>query len=564
MEKPIISLEDVSFRYANRSEATLHNLSFTVKRGEFILLTGSSGCGKSTLLRLLNGLIPHESGGDLQGKITIDGLDTVDTAVADISRIVGMVFQSPEDQIFASTIFDEVAFVLENMGLPQKEIAKRVSEALVEVGLAGLETNSIHALSGGQKQRLAVAAVLAAKPAVLALDEPISQVDPVNAANLLELLVRLNREENVTIMLIEHRLHEVLHLCSRVLLIKDGCLIKDVAVDIAIQQAEMFRNYGLRLPQVLDICSRLAVPFGQDVTIVSQTIKRKYPNITRFKSQILKHKRTSAESLAPLVSLQGVSFAYEESKKILNSIDLEINSGEIIALMGSNGAGKSTLLQHIAGILEPNSGKIYFADGQPPEIGKCGFVMQNPDFMLFNKTVRDEILFAPRQFSKADSNSRFLFKLLTTRLSLEELADEFPLSLSRGQRLRVAIAAVMAANPQLLLLDEPTTGQDISRIDDILDMVKTYVNRGGTVIFCTHDTEVAASFAQRILLMRSGSIIADGTPFKVLSDSVNLQMAGLKEPPAMQIAQQLGWGELVSAKEVAVYAQSANLRSCSG
>ena len=250
---PIIEWCDVSFRYQQQSALSLSHISLAVEPGEFVLLTGPTGCGKSTLLKTLNGLIPQESSGDFSGTVLVAGESTQKQSIAHFSQWVGMVFQSPDDQIFSTTVFDETAFVLENMGLDEQEIHSRVTETLHLVGLSEKQNDSIYALSGGQKQRLAVAAVLAARPRILALDEPISQLDPQGAAELLKLLEKLNRL-GTTILLVEHRLHEVMPLCRRVVLMKEGNLIWQGSREDAYRNADYFHSQGLRLPQTVDIC----------------------------------------------------------------------------------------------------------------------------------------------------------------------------------------------------------------------------------------------------------------------------------------------------------------------
>ncbi len=556
----IIEVKDVSFTYRNRVIPTVDQLDFSIGRGEFVLVTGQSGCGKSTILKMLNGLIPHESGGEFTGNVYIDGKNTRDFAIADLSAVVGLVFQSPEDQIFSSTLYDEVAFVLENMGMEPELVATRVKEALRDVGLEERELTSIHALSGGQKQRLAVASVLAARPSVLALDEPISQLDPINAENLLHVLKQLNEVYGITIVLIEHRLHEVIHFCRRVLIMDLGKIVWDGSMQEALENPEVFNGHGLRLPQAIDLCSKLGIALKHNyIEAAVSFIKEKYPDLVRWS-------RNSDEKLIAIrksmLEVRDVKFRYEGMESdILHQFNLTIQRGEIVALMGTNGAGKSTLLQLIAGIYQPQHGQVLL-DGQiDSPIGRVGMVMQNPDLMLFNTTVTQEILYAPKQFGKDQASSEAYGKKLCVQLSLTGLEEDFPLGLSRGQRLRVAIAGIVSFKPAVILLDEPTTGQDISRIEDILNVINEYAADGGTVIFCTHDTEIAARFAQRIVVMKAGAIVADGKPEEVFANAAMLKQSGLKQPPIVAIAEKLGLGRLTSVEEVVSRVQQAGLGS---
>ncbi len=557
----IVEAKNVSFTYGNKTVPTVCKLNFSINKGDFTLITGQSGCGKSTILKMLNGLIPHESGGIFSGDIYIDGKNTRDFSIADLSSMIGLVFQSPEDQIFSATIFDEVAFVLENMGLDTEQIKQRVQEVLQEVGLSGKENDSIHALSGGQKQRLAVASVLAAKPRVLALDEPISQLDPVNAENLLQVLTKLNKEHGITIVLIEHRLHEVIRVCNRMMIMETGKIVWDGSMKEALETPQIFSGHGLRLPQTIDLCSRLGIAIREDyITDAVQGILKKYPKINTHQKEI---KITDAfKKETALIVVENLKFGYENQENtILNDFNLTVHRGEIIALMGTNGAGKSTLLQLIAGILTPQAGRISIDGAKASPIGTVGMVMQNPDLMLFNSTVKKEVVYAAEQFGKNDQANQIYCESLCSALALNEVVGEFPLALSRGQRLRVAIASILGFKPAIVLLDEPTTGQDISRIEDILEAIHRYAHEGGTVIFCTHDTEIAARFAERIVVMTDGKIVADGKPEDVFSERDVLVASGLKQPPIIAMAKQLGIENVTSVEEVVLHVQQTNIRS---
>ena len=566
MLNPIIRLRDISFSYKHRNLPSVSQINLDIVQGDFVLLTGATGCGKSTLLKMLNGLIPHESGGLLTGEVVVDGRDTKKCSIAELSQTVGMVFQSPDDQIFSTTVFDETAFILENMGMSPEEITSRVHETLRLVGMFEHRETSIHALSGGQKQRLAVASVLAARPQVLALDEPISQLDPQGAAELLSVLEYINTNLGMTIVIVEHRLHEVMPLCRRVVIMDRGQLVWQGTREEAFCCPEVFDAYGLRLPQTIDICRCLGVATqSAQVADAVAAIKRQY-NVPAYNEQTTLPRTVSSEKeQIPVIEVEHLVFQYEKlGKPVLQDIHLSIPPGQFVALMGNNGAGKSTLLHQIGGLLKPVSGHVrvlgQVVSGIMPEVG---MVLQNPDFMLFNNTVADEIAFALRQTKGKDIWSGQCQRLVED-LGLEGMESDFPLALSRGQRLRVAIAAVLACQPSVLLLDEPTTGQDIGHIEDIVVLLKEYTNQGGTVIFCTHDTEVAARFAERIIIMCDGKIIADGSGAAVFMQDSVLQAARLKPPAALLIAQELYKGRAVTVKEVVDYVRQECVGSNTG
>lgn len=559
----LVEWQNVTFTYKHASQPSVNQFNLQVAAGDFVLITGSTGCGKSTLLKMLNGLIPEESGGVLGGTVLVNGQDTRRLSVSQLSRTVGMVFQSPEDQIFSTTVYDETAFILENMGMAAADITRRVDEALTLVGMLDKREASVHALSGGQKQRLAAASVLAARPAILALDEPISQLDPQGATELLAVLEKINRELGITVILVEHRLHEVMPLCNRVVIMEEGNLLWEGTREAAFGCPELFADNGLRVPQPVDICRRLGiVASSAGVGEAVAAIRRRYPVPPMVQTACTL--AAAGSSSEPAMEIQKVSFWYERSRQpVLDHIDLVIPRGQFVALMGNNGAGKSTLLQQIGGLLTPQQGAVRVL-GQPLAAVRrqVGMVLQNPDLMLFNSTVADEVAFAPRQQGGSDLTP--YCRELLLKMGLNGREEEFPLALSRGQRLRLALAAVLSCRPAVLLLDEPTTGQDIGHIEDIIVLLKEYVAHGGTVVFCTHDTEVAAGHADRVIVLCQGRLAADGPPSLVFNQDDMLRRAGLKPPAALLVAQQLYGGVAMGVEEVVRYVRQGCLGSNAG
>lgn len=564
----IIDLRNVSFTYASRSAPSLSGVNLTIRRGDFVLLTGAIGCGKSTLLKALNGLIPQESGGLLTGKIVVDGHDAGAVSVAELSSLVGMMFQSPDDQIFSTTLADEVAFILENMGMSSREIKNRVSETLALVGLSGMEGCSVHSLSGGQKQRLALAAVLAGRPPILALDEPISQLDPQGASALLAVVERLNKALGITVVIVEHRLHEVMPLCRHAVIMDEGRIVWSGTRAEAFRRPDLFRAYGLRLPQTVDICRQLDIATATaDIESAVQLIQDRYdmrePSTNGHTPRCTDKPAGICETV---VEAHDVVFRYEEKgRNILDEMSLTVYKGQFVAVMGNNGAGKSTLLQHIAGLLTPEAGRVTVLGRAAAKAKQTvGMVLQNPDFMLFNPTVADEIDFAVKQQRHAYAKMEHRRRELINCLGLNGMEEDFPLALSRGQRLRVAIAAVLSYQPQVLLLDEPTTGQDIGHIDDIIALLKQYTEQGGTVLFCTHDTEIVAQYADRVIVMTQGRIVAAGAPRSVFQQEDMLKLAGLRPPAAMLVARRLYGGQAVTVKEVVAYVRKNSMGGNAG
>lgn len=555
----LVECRDLSFTYKTRLQPSLSRINLTINAGDFILCTGPTGCGKSTLLKSFNGLIPHEIGGVLEGGVRVNGMDSRDASVAELSRTVGLMFQNPDDQIFSTTVEDEVGFALENMGMDRSSIKHRVAETLAWVGLSGRETGSVHALSGGERQRLALAAVLAVRPQLLALDEPISQMDPRGAAELLKVLQKLNQELGMTVVVVEHRLHEVMPICKQVLVMDEGGLVWQGTRQEAFRDPEVFLRMGLRIPQAVHICHRLGVAVeSETITETVCALKQAYPDCESAERPVEKEPLKAPQAHA--VDIEALEFRYEpKGRKILKGINLKIPAGQFVALMGNNGAGKSTLLHHICGLLRTQKGQVRVRGKQIKALERSvGMVMQNPDLMLFNASVEEEVTFGLRH-ANAGSRLRPDWRNLLEGIGLSGLEERFPLALSQGQRVRVAIASLLACGPEVLLLDEPTTGQDLGHIDDIIALLQNYTTQGGTVIFCTHDTEVAARYADRAVVMTGGGIVADASPEEVFACDELLESAGLRAPAALAVSRALYGGCALSVEEVVRHVQQASL-----
>lgn len=557
----IIEIKDLWYTYPGRLEPTLKGINLKIEEGEFVLLTGPTGCGKSTLLKTLNGIIPHESGGVFSGSIKIAGTETGDSNQMELSRRVGLVFQNPDDQIFSTIVEDEVAFGPENLCLEREEIDKKVGDALRMVGMSGHRLNSTNALSGGQKQRICIASMLAMMPEILAMDEPVSQMDPAGTQEILNTVRELNRKMNITILLVEHRLHELAPFADRVVIMDSGKIIFDQPASKAFDHLEVFHRLGLRVPEPVELCHTLGIkasPFSAEETFPllnkgdfkekTKTYLKRPEMKERANSMNCSDPMSCSDSMScsvqntePVISIRDLWSGYDKNRMVLKGINLEIHRGERVAVMGTNGSGKSTLLLNLAAMLKPYKGsvKVFGEDTKPKNpysfAGRIGFVFQNPDLMLFCDSTEEEARFGPVQLKYKDIEER-------TRTSLEamsilDLKQDLPQSLSRGQRLRTAVASVLSIDPELILLDEPTTGQDRVNIEQMMDYFK---NKGSTLVFCTHDIEIAMLYATRILVMNEGQIIADGKGRDVIKNIDILRKASLTQPPVVEIANYLG------------------------
>jgi energy-coupling factor transporter ATP-binding protein EcfA2 len=539
----MIKTENLSFSYSN-AKPVLKGINFEIKKGEFILLTGPTGCGKTTFLKCLNGIIPHESSGEMCGSVYINGIETKNSSMNELSQHAGLVFQSPDDQIFSTVVEDEVAFGPENLLLTKEEIEKRIGYSLKAVGMLEHRHSATNALSGGQKQRICIASVLAMLPSVLLLDEPISQMDPKGADEVLRVIKKLNSELDLTIVMVEHRIHEAAHLVDRIIIMNEGEIVLSEPQKKAFKNVELFHKLGLRLPETVELFHRLGidgVPLTVEETVGKIHIQKMHIQQIQRNND---HNSPIIDRSNPAISVKNVWYGYEKDSVVLKGINLEIGKGERVALMGNNGSGKSTLLLHFAAMLKPQKGEVKILGKNTGSTspytfaGKVGIVFQNPDLMLFCDTVKDEVSFGPHNlgYSKEEINSN-VSKALKA-MTIEALSDDAPHALSKGQRLRAAVASILSSTPELLLLDEPTTGQDKVHIEE---MMKHFLDSKKTLVFCTHDIENAIKFSTRVIIMNQGNIIADGNPRKVFLDKELLEQASLKQPPVLHISQELGF-----------------------
>lgn len=545
----MLIIEDVSYRYKVREDATLKHVCLHVAKGEMLLLAGRSGCGKSTLIKAVSGLLNTAGAGELYGKIYLDGNDTAFMKPEEIGILVGTVYQSPDDQLFAMTVADEVGFALENQGIEETIVNEEVSRVLQRVGLKGFEKNSIHTLSGGQRQRLALASVLITKPKLLVLDEPVSQMNPQGVEDFLNLLVSLNREDEITIIVVEHRVNELARYFPRLAVMFDGEFIYDGPTEMAWKKIGLAEKFGLREPQRIKLCRYLNLTeFADDTKKIIELINNECD--IDNKQNVTVRKKRSQECV---VKGENIIYRYPGAKRnTLHGLNFEFYKGERIALMGFNGAGKSTLVNLLGGLTYVTSGCLKILQGTVAEHAhEIGYLRQEPDLMLLADSVWEELT-----WKNTKRSEKYLWDLLN-KLKLENNVNDFPLALSKGQRLRVVLGALLAREPKLLLLDEPTTGQDQQSLEEIKNLINDFAENHGCILFCTHDIELASEIADRVIVMADGMIIADGVPEIVLADRVLLKEGGLIVPPLLDVAEALLLPECITVEGVGRYVSKA-------
>ncbi|HET9661300.1 MAG TPA: ATP-binding cassette domain-containing protein [Thermomicrobiales bacterium] len=506
-----IAFESVSYRYPNAERAVLRDFDWEIGESEQVLLAGESGSGKSTILRCLNGLVPHFSGGEFGGRVLVRGEDTRLLPTRALARHVGFVFQDPEAHSVSTTVEDEIAFGMEQLGVPVPAMRRRVEEALDLTGTERIRKRSIGTLSGGERQRVAIAAALALQPRILALDEPTSQLDPAGAEDVLDAVRRLNEELGITVVLAEQRLERVVGFTDRMRLLRPGWF------DLDDHPREVLRECDPRLDPPVAFLGRIE---GWDP--LPLTVKDARRTVARLGFEpAVSPVDPPRPDRAPAVVLDRVTIGYGKTP-VLEAVSFDVRPGELVAIMGRNGTGKSTLLRALMGLHTIAGGAARIAELNPAidrtqAIGKkAGFLPQRAASLLFHETVEADVAAA---LASRDMDRSRLDALLG-RFALEHLRERYPLDLSAGEQERAALAVALAGDPEVLLLDEPTRGMDALRKKELAELFLELRERGVAVLMATHDVELVARVATRVVLLGDGGVVAQGGTREVLAGSL--------------------------------------------
>ena len=543
-----IDVEGLWYTYPNVAEPALSDVNLRIKSGEFILLTGPSGCGKTTFCRCLNGLIPHFYNGEIKGDILVDGLHTKDHPTFELAKHVGLIFQNPDNQIFSLTVEKDVAFGLENLGIPKPKMVEEIDEAMDRVGITALRERGTHELSGGQKQRLTIASVLAMHPDIIVMDEPTAYLDPMSAERIFKILHTLNEEQSITIILIEHRMDLAVKYCNRIIVFNKGQIVNDGSPR-EIFTAEETRLIGVGIPRMVELGRKLRqngfkfnIPL--DSTEAFDTLSPSFTEQTQTTTKNIPPGLSDVigeYSNSPIIQLRDIAYTYYTGVNALRGVNLNINRGEYVAVMGENGAGKTTMVKHFNGLLRPKSGKV-IVDGEDiakqsvaAMARKVGLVFQNPDDQLFAEDVEEEISFALRNFGYNEEVTKERVNWALNLLDIERYKKSSPFILSGGERKRVALASVLAWNPDVLILDEPTVGQDYGQKERLKHFLLQLRTQGKTVVIVTHDVEFVAESQPRILLMAQGKIVADGSAKRIMTDAKDLETCSVAPPEVTKL-----------------------------
>jgi energy-coupling factor transport system ATP-binding protein len=497
-----VGFDGVTFRYPEAERPALDDIGLAIEDGHFALAIGPTGAGKSTFLRAANGLVPHFTGGAFDGRVTVGGRDTLASAPRALADVVAFVPQDPGASFVLDRVEDELAYGMENLGVDPTHMRRRVEEMLDLLDLADLRNRSVRAISGGERQRVAIAAAMAAGPRILVLDEPTSQLDPQGAEHVMAALQRLVHDHGMTVLLAEHRLERVA-----------GWV--DTAIGFDRGRATVGEPAAvIRASEVGPPVTRLGHLVGWNpvpLTVRDARVAARGGDAAALEPARAADTATLGEIA---VTCAGLRAGYA-GRTVLRDLDLRLAQGEIVALMGRNGAGKTTLLRTIAGVHVPASGEIRVTGGGAPTPGvDIALCPQEPDRVLFNDTVAGEVRATLRARGLPDADAPWL-----ERLGIAPLAARHPRDLSAGQRLLVATAAIAATEAPVLLLDEPTRGLDPASKDRLVRFLRSFAADGGTAVVATHDVELAAAVATRVVILAAGDLVADGDPATVLGDS---------------------------------------------
>lgn len=533
---PIIEFKDFSFKYRAQKDYTLHDINLTINEGEKVLIIGPSGSGKSTLSQCLNGLIPHSYPGKMKGHLTVNGKNPKKAGIFGMSETVGTVLQDTDGQFIGLTVAEDIAFALENDCVKQEEMKKRVHDVAHRLSIEKLLDHRPNELSGGQKQRVSLAGVMVDDVDILLFDEPLANLDPATGKNTIELIDEIHKQTHKTIIIIEHRLEDVLYKdVDRIIMINDGRIVADMSSD-ALLASSLLEEAGIREPLYLTACKYAGVTITQDMHpshIESFDVSRCKEALQKwYEKTPVKVKDNNNQTI---LSVKDVSFAYDAQNKVLEHVSFDIKEGEMVSIVGRNGAGKSTLSSLICGFMPLTEGQILLEgqDISPLSIRergeRIGFVMQNPNHMISKSMIFEEVALGleVRGVPKVEIEERVNE---TLRICGLYPFRNWPISaLSFGQKKRMTIASILVLNPKILILDEPTAGQDFRHYTEIMEFLKM-LNREHhvTIIMITHDIHLMLEYTHRALVLSEGYLLADASPAKVLTDEQLTQAAYLK------------------------------------
>ena len=546
--EPIIEFKDYSFKYRSQVEPTLLDINLSIYPGEKVLIVGPSGSGKSTLAHCINGLVPFSFTGESTGSLKIEGQEPKELGLFGLSKLVGTVLQDTDGQFIGLTVAEDVAFSMENDCIAQDEMFERVDRVAKKVDITDLLDHAPNALSGGQKQRVSMAGVIVDDVDILLFDEPLANLDPATGKRAIDLIDRIHKKKNTTILIIEHRLEDALYRdVDRIIVVGEGRIVADVKPD-ALLSGSVLKEQGIREPLYITALKYAGCQINEaDLPqhIESMNLAPYEDNVRNWFGKVKLNKK--APDGEPMLTIRDLSFAYTQGQPVLSHIDFSISRGEMVALVGKNGAGKSTLASLICGFMQPDEGAIYL-NGEDlsgysiKERGeKIGLVMQSPNQMISKPMIYDEVALGLRVRGVAeDEIKERVFE--TLKICGLYPYRNWPVSaLSFGQKKRVTIASILVMNPEVLILDEPTAGQDFRHYTEIMEFLRRIHEKLGiTIIMITHDMHLMLEYTDRAIVIADGKMLADDTPAHILTNEEISDRAYLKKTSLYDLALQCG------------------------
>lgn len=535
MKKPLIEFKDFTFQYFSQAEPTLYDINLTIYEGEKVLIVGPSGSGKSTLGHCINGLIPFAYRGEMKGSVVIDGIETKTADIFTLSKKVGTVLQDSDGQFVGLTVGEDIAFSLENDCVPQEEMKKNVQQVADIVDMGQLLHSSPYELSGGQKQRVAFAGVMVNNVQALLFDEPLANLDPATGKTAIDLIDRIQKQYNKTVVIIEHRLEDVLYRhVDRIIVVSEGRIVADMSPD-ALIAAGTLPKLGIREPLYATALKYAGITITEDMHAGRMQTLRLDSVKDRLQAWHADRKPVPAPAeRPPILEVRNLNFQYTKKRKILQDVSLCIREGEMVSIVGTNGAGKSTLAKVICGFVKQQSGDILFEgksinDETIKERSlKIGYVMQNPNQMICKSMIYDEVALGLRI---RGVDEKIIEEKVNKALQICGLAPfkKWPISaLSFGQKKRVTIASILVMEPKVLILDEPTAGQDYHHYTEIMEFLKSLNDQGVTILMITHDMHLMLEYTPHAIVISGGKKIGDSTAVDILTNKEIAEQASLK------------------------------------
>ncbi|MBQ8591248.1 MAG: ABC transporter ATP-binding protein [Lachnospiraceae bacterium] len=547
MRKTIISFENYTFQYRAQEAPTLHNINLDIYEGERVIFVGASGCGKSTLAHCLNGLNPFSYEGTSEGKLTICGVEAAKAGIFELSQYVGTVLQDTDGQFIGMTVLEDVAFALENENVPQEEMLVRVREETDKVSLTHKLEAAPHALSGGQKQRVSMAGVMIHKSPILLFDEPLANLDPAAGKEAMELIDKIQKVTGTTVVIIEHRLEDALHMGADRIILMEGGRIKRIATPSELFCSNELVEAGIREPLYITALKYAGVSLdGMSLQRIQElSLREEQKELVREWFRREEQKLVPIKK-QPILKVEKLSFGYTDDKENLTDINFEIQEGEMVSIVGKNGAGKSTLAKLLCGFEKCKKGAIFLQNKNLVEdtikerAQYIGYVMQNPNQMISQPMIFDEVAMGLRVKGVPAEVIKERVENVLKICGLYAFRNWPIQALSYGQKKRVTIASILIEEPDILILDEPTAGQDFRHYTEIMEFLKELNERGITVLMITHDMHLMLEYTQRTLVFSEGRMIADTTPSELFTDKDLIRRASLKETSLYEIADMCG------------------------